>query len=95
MGRFFLERIMATATGSVEITPRLMAKAFWDLHAGEQAEFFAELNDVIGDSAYGHGEAQWCAMSIEIEKNRKAKEQACSMFAWVFNRATDFLSRSA
>lgn len=85
---------MATAIGSVEVTPRLMAELFWDLSADEQADFFAELNDVIADSAYGHGEAQWCAMSIEINKNKKAKEQVCSMLAWVFNHATNYLSRS-
>lgn len=84
---------MTTATGVVEVSPRLIAEAFWNMDAEQQAEFFAELNDVIGDSAYGHGEAQWCAMGIEINKRIKAKEQACSMLAWIFNHATDFLER--
>jgi hypothetical protein len=86
--------IVATETGTIEITPRILAESFWNMSADEQAMFFAELNDVIGDSAYGNGEAQWCAMSFELDKNHKAKEQACAMFAWVFNHATDFLSRS-
>lgn len=77
----------------LQVTPRLLAEAFWGLSDVQQAEFFAELNDVIGESAYGHGEMQWCYLADELDKNLKAKEQACSMMAWFFNRTTEFLSR--
>ena len=85
---------MATAIGLVEITPRLMAEAFWAMNSVEQAQFFEQLNYVIGDTAYGHGEMQWCYLSGALDKNKAAKEQACSMLAWVFNRATNYLQRS-
>lgn len=78
----------------IEITPKILASAFWEMSAQEQAEFFAELHDITEKgSTYGLGEMQWCYMSQEIEKNPKAKAQACSMMVWIFNRATDFLSR--
>ena len=86
---------MATATSEVNITPRLMAEAFWDMDAAEQAEFFEELHTITSEkSTYGLGEMQWCYMGQEINNSVKAKEQACSMMAWIFNHATDFLSRS-
>ena len=85
---------MAKAEAIFDITPKMMAQAFWNMDAQEQAMFFAELNDVIGNSAYGHGEMQWCYLADELNKNKKAKEQACAMLAWVFNHATEFLNRS-
>jgi hypothetical protein len=60
----------------------------------EQADFFSELYDLTNkESTYGLGEMQWCYMSQKIEANPKAKAQACAMMVWIFNRATDFLSR--
>lgn len=77
-----------------KVTTEFLAKAFWNLSASEQAEFFEALHDLtIKESSYGLGEMQWCYMSDEIDKRPKAKAQACSMMTWIFNRATDFLSR--
>jgi hypothetical protein len=77
-----------------KITPEILANAFWNLSASQQAEFFEHLHDVtVLDGAYGNGELQWCYMGQEINKSTKAKEQACSMLAWVFNHATDFLDK--
>jgi hypothetical protein len=77
---------------TVEATPEQLAQAFWAMDAESQAEFFAQLHDITErESTYGLGEMQWCYMSDEIEKNPKAKAQACSMMVWIFNRATDFL----
>jgi hypothetical protein len=82
-----------TFNAEVSVTPKHMAAAFWAMAADEQAEFFSELHDIAEkESTYGLGEMQWCYMCDEIEKNPKAKAQACSMMVWIFNRATDFLS---
>lgn len=58
------------ATTSVEITPAMMAQAFWDMCSDEQAEFFTELSRVIREdhtggntSAYSRGELQWFHLS--------------------------------
>jgi hypothetical protein len=75
-----------------DLTPKQVAQAFWELSDTEQAQFFAELHDITKD-IYAGSELQWCYMSQEIEKNPKAKLQACRMMVWIFNRATDFLSR--
>jgi hypothetical protein len=84
---------MATAIGKVQLSPRMLAEAFWDMDAEQQAMFFAELNDIIGDTAYSNGEAQWCAMGMELEKMPKAKEQACAMMYWIYLHTSEFLSR--
>lgn len=79
----------------VEATPELIARAFWELDALGQAQFFSALHDITKEeSTYGLGEMQWCYMCDEINKDPKAKDQACSMMAWIFNHATDFLSRN-
>lgn len=57
---------MTHAAATVEITPAMMAEAFWNMSDTLQAEFFAELAKVIqadhasgNTSAYSLGEAQW------------------------------------
>ena len=90
---------MATATGTVEITPRLMAEAFWQLDSKQQASFFSHLHDVVSDyakehkEAYSLGEMQWLYMGEDINKDAKAKEMACAFLAWVFNHSTEYLER--
>ena len=77
-----------------QITPEILANAFWNLDARQQAEFFVHLHNVTTkEGTYGLGEMQWCYMGKEINKNKKAKEQACSMMAWIFNHSTDYLER--
>lgn len=87
------------AIAAVKITPQMMAEAFWNMDDDQQAEFFAELHNVVTEygkthwEAYGLGEMQWLRMGEKINKNAKSKEMACAMLAWVFNHATDFLDR--
>jgi hypothetical protein len=54
------------AEAQVDITPAMMAQAFWEMCSDEQAEFFTELSRVIREdhtngntSAYSRGELQW------------------------------------
>ena len=78
---------------TVDVTPLLLAQLFWEMDAIRQAEFFSALHDITDkESTYGLGEMQWCYMGKEINKDPKAKAQACSMMAWLFNHTTNFLS---
>lgn len=77
------------------LTPEQVAQAFWHLSDKEQADFFESLYDITEHSgAVAHGDIQWCAMSDEINKNKKAKEMACQMTSWIFNHASEFLTRA-
>ena len=71
----------------VELTPMLLARAFWAMDTTEQTEFFEKLADVITEetpTAYGYGEMQWCYLKDEIRKNPKAADmhRALSLFAY-------------
>jgi hypothetical protein len=89
-----MDAIKLDIKSQVTASPALLAQMFWAMSSTEQAEFFEALHDLTyKESSYGLGEMQWCYMSDEIEKRPKAKAQACSMMTWIFNRATDFLSR--
>jgi hypothetical protein len=84
---------------SVDIAPKMMAEAFWNMDSKQQAMFFVHLYDVIKEdhltnaNAYGLGELQWLYMSNDIEKFPKAKEMACAMTAQIFVKSTDYLTR--
>lgn len=82
-------------TASVKADPELVATLFWEMNAAQQAEFFSKLHDLTSATSYGLGEMQWCYLSDELDKDPKAKDQACAMLAWVFNHATDYLDRNA
>lgn len=81
----------------VPLTPKILAAAFWELSATEQADFFAELHDLLdgrGWPAHSLGEMQWMYMSDEIEKNPRAKAMACVLASHIFLRATEYLTRA-
>jgi hypothetical protein len=81
-------------TTELDLTSEEVAHAFWNLNDEEQAEFFAHLYDITEkDGAVAHGEMQWCSMSNYINKNKKAKKQACQMTSWIFNHASEFLNK--
>lgn len=58
----------------IEITPAMMAEAFWSAGSDGQAEFFKELHRVVTEnhktnpSAYSLGEMQWLYMRDDINK---------------------------
>jgi hypothetical protein len=82
-------------TTELALSSKEVAQAFWNLNDEEQAEFFEHLYDITEqDGAVAHGDFQWCAMSIYINKNKKAKQQACQMTSWIFNHASDFLNKA-
>ena len=79
----------------VPLTPKLLAQAFWELSATEEAEFFEELYEVVEGprGGYSLGELQWLYMADEIEKIPKAKAMACALSSSIYLRATDMLSK--
>jgi hypothetical protein len=75
----------------VQLTPELMANAFWQMDTEQQADFFHALAKQIqtqSPEAYGFGEMQWCALQTELRKpGRELANQmhmALSAFAFDF-----------
>ena len=86
-------------SASVQITPKMLAEAFWGLDSERQAEFFSELKNAINNDyengnscAYSNGELQWVRLADDLEKNQNAKEMACALMASFFVRTTNYLS---
>lgn len=84
---------MTTENATVQLTPAMLAAAFWDLSSDEQVEFFRALGDVIkadmdggNPYAYAHGELQWFYVGEEIHKgvNKQARDVLMSMAAPVY-----------
>lgn len=81
---------MSAATAIVDLTPAMLAEAFWRFGSDEQAEFFAELAKVIkadhesgNKSAYSLGELQWFYVGDELKKpvNKEARDMLMTMAA--------------
>ena len=81
-------------TQVIELTPEIMAKAFWSMEDSQQAQFFDELAKVIeadhveNASAYGFGELQWCYLKDALRKpgmeRANKMHMALSAFAYDF-----------
>lgn len=80
---------MSTVTAEVQITPAMMAAAFWGMDSVKQAEFFTELNRIITEDyqtdpkscAWSLGEMQWLYLGDEMEKNKAARDMLMSIAA--------------
>ena len=77
---------MIQATAQLELTPALMAKAFWTMSSTEQVQFFDELASVIrknhedgNTSAYSLGELQWHYVGEELQDTKNAQARAMLM----------------
>ena len=76
-------------TASVELTPAIMAEAFWAMGSQEHTEFFDELSRVIREDhktntkAYSLGELQWFFVGDELRKdqNKQARDMLMTMAA--------------
>ena len=80
---------MTYANATVQLTPAMMAEAFWQLGSDEQAKFFAELTKVIHEDhktnsgAYNLGELQWFYVGKELlkQENNEARSMLMTMAA--------------
>ncbi|MEM1188170.1 MAG: hypothetical protein AAGI72_06575, partial [Pseudomonadota bacterium] len=68
----------------VELSPEIMAKAFWGMDSEQQAAFFEALHDEISENsmAYGLGEKQWCYMAGDMSPKAREMYMALSGFAY-------------
>ena len=71
----------------VEVTPELVAKAFWEMGTVEQARFFSALAKETKntDGAYGYGEMQWCMLQDDLKKDKEAMRQYMALSAFAFD----------
>jgi len=76
----------------VQITPEIIAKAFWCMDDIQQAEFFEHLYNEVSktNGAYSLGEMQWLAMKNQIVKRG---EKASKMFLAFSVFAYDFVNQ--
>lgn len=75
----------------VQITPEVLAKAFWAMDTTQQADFFqslAEHIETVSPHAYGFGEMQWCFLQDELR--RPGRETANKMHMALSAFAFDF-----
>ena len=78
-----------TTIPATQLTPELMAQAFWAMSSGEQAQFFAELNKVVNhdwatkpkSNAWSLGEMQWLYLGDELDKSKPARDMLMAMAA--------------
>ena len=70
-------------TAEVEITPKILAAAFWNMGSKEQAEFFEELGKEIAGDTY-HSQMQWFYLKAELCKSTLAKDTFMDMAAPMF-----------
>lgn len=88
---------MTTIKADIQLTPKQLAEAFWQLDNIQQAQFFEELHDLLDGRPYPEhslGETQWMYMSDEIEKRPKAKRMACLLTSHIFIRATNYMKHN-
>ena len=74
---------------TTELTPEILAKAFWYMDADQQAEFFHCLSEVIdndGESTTADASMQWLYMANSIKKRgRKAEDMFMDVSAHAFD----------
>ena len=92
-----------TITSEAELTPELLAKAFWSMDCDEQVGFFAALAAETqktyeeSQTAKNHwfvgkyGEMQWCHLKDKIRKNPEASKQYMALSVWAYDFATPSL----
>lgn len=95
---------MSTATAQVNITPEMLAQAFWGMESSQQVEFFRELaatiqRDLQGGniSAYSLGELQWHYVGHDLLKpeNKQAREMLMTMAAPLYLHTLNYCERGA
>ena len=77
---------MIQATAQLELTPAMLAEAFWAMPSTLQVAFFDELAAIIkrdhqdgNTSAYSLGELQWHFVGEELQETKNAQARAMLM----------------
>ena len=79
-------------TAEVEITPKILAAAFWNMGSEEQAEFFEELGKEIAGDTY-HSQIQWFSLEEELRKSTLAKDTFMDMAAPMFWQTLKYMEK--
>lgn len=79
-------------TAEVELTPKILAAAFWNMGSEEQAEFFEELGKEIAGGTY-HSQRQWFYLEEELRKSTLAKDTFMDMAAPMFWQTLKYMEK--
>lgn len=77
----------------VNLTPEILAKAFWAMGSDGQAAFFDALGKVVEEDnlnnskSYSYGELQWCYLKDELRKPgmERANKMHMALSAFAFD----------
>ena len=90
------EPIIVNSTSYLELSPEIVAKAFWNMDCEQQVSFFsalaAETKKTQEEASKSkswwfvgeYGEMQWCHLKDEIRKNPEALKQYQALGVWAF-----------
>lgn len=76
----------------IEITPKILANAFWGMCNTDQASFFEELGKEIGEDTY-HAQMQWFYLEEELRKSKLAKDTFMDMAAPMFWQTIKYMEK--
>lgn len=76
----------------IEITPLMLAKAFWGLSSEDQAKFYEELGKEIDGDTY-HAQVQWFYLEEELRKSQLAKDTFMDMAAPMFWQTLKYMEK--
>lgn len=87
--------VLTVAEGfEVQITPEILAKAFWSMNCEQQADFLdslgaeIEADHITNKNSYSYGELQWCYLKDELRRPGRDRannvHMAFSAFAFDF-----------
>ena len=79
-------------TAEIELTPKVLASAFWEMTSEEQALFFEELGKEIAGDTY-HAQVQWFYLEEELRKSDLAKDTFMDMAAPVFWQTMKYMEK--
>lgn len=79
-------------TAEIELTPKVLASAFWNMTSEEQAEFFEKLGKEIAGDTY-HAQVQWFYLEEELRKSTLAKDTFMDMAAPMFWQTMRFMEK--
>ncbi len=79
-------------TAEIELTPKVLAGAFWEMTSEEQALFFEELGREIAGDTY-HAQMQWLYLENDLRKNALAKDTFMDMAAPMFWQTMKYMEK--
>lgn len=79
-------------TAEIELAPKVLAIAFWNMTSEEQAEFFEELGKEIAEDTY-HAQVQWFYLEEELRKSNLAKDTFMDMAAPMFWQTLKYMEK--